>query len=128
MPILPPSSTSCPNCVYDFTIDWNGPPTFVHFFQPDFSSSIDGGGSASSSQFEVGTDFDLMAGCGVNVQGSGCTVHGFWDPVGVPEASSVTLLGVPLTLLALLRLAGMRAKGAFDARVGTEAEAQGGRC
>jgi len=93
-------------------IDWGGPPSFVHYFDPGFSTSIDGGGSASGSMFEVGTDFSLIAGCGHNEQASGCTVHGHWDPVGVPEASSVTLLGVLLALLTPLLLAGMRAKGA----------------
>ena len=98
----------CDDC--RFTIDWNGPPTILSYFQFYSSTNIDLGEPGNPDS--VGSD-GLIAGCNAFRPGSSggvCIIGGFWDPVGVPEASSVTLLGVLLTLLALLRLPGMRAR------------------
>jgi hypothetical protein len=34
----------CPSCAFEFTIDWGGPPSFVHYFDPGSSTSIDSRG------------------------------------------------------------------------------------
>ena len=95
-----------PECFCAYVITWNGPPTQIDYFQPGSSTNIDGGGSPDFSAFNIGSDGDI-AGCGLLadlVGGAGCKVTGHWDPVGVPEASSVTLLGGALAFLTLLRL------------------------
>src|SRR5271166_3559127 len=81
-----------------------------------------GGGLFGSSGGQIGSEV-YLAGCGYNTV---CTVAGHWDPVGVPEASSVTLVGALLALLTLLRLAAMRTKEALG--LGPRLRAQGGTC
>lgn len=81
-------------CEYDIT--WNGPPIDVltaHTF--DIPTSVDLSGGIGTIGSEA-----LMAGCGGNASeyGPACIISGYWDPVGIPEASSVTLLAVLLTL------------------------------
>jgi hypothetical protein len=95
------------SCDCRFSIDWNGPPTDVHYFQAFSSTSIDYGNASNpvgGFGAVIGSDFP-MPGCPVFDAGGGCTAVGHWDPVGVPEASSITLLGVLLALLTLLQVA-----------------------
>jgi hypothetical protein len=85
------------SCMY--VINWNGPPTQINYFQDPSSTNIDGGGSPDFSTFNIGSDGEI-AGCGAlgSFVGSGCEVSGYWEPVGVPEASTVTLLAGLLAL------------------------------
>ena len=96
-------------CDCDFTIDWNGPPTMVRYFQ--FSTSTEINIGVPTRPDTIGSDGTIDGCPNPSNTGGGCTIGGFWDPVGVPEASSVSLLGVLLALLALLRRAGMRPSG-----------------
>lgn len=101
-----------PICSCDFTIDWNGPPTYVYYYTPDFATEISSNSpmfSGNYGSYTIGSELDMF-GCGdAGDTGSSCIAGGYWDPVSVPEASSVKLLGGALALMKLLRLAEMRA-------------------
>ena len=107
-------------CDCSYIITWDGAPTSLEYFQTFSSTNIFSNGffgnfpppgplvgTQGPTPFDIGSDGDI-AGCGnlaSNVGGAGCRVSGYWDPVGVPEASSVTLLGGALAFLTLLQLA-----------------------